>query len=106
MALQTATQIESDIKVTGGETVTNGGETTYGHFDRVPVEAGEGQGGYGGGVLTTEPSVVIADGRLSNFGPRKGIGATVVVDGTSWLVSNIVPADEDGGTIRLMLQES
>ena len=104
MALHSPADIEAIIKGQRGETVTNSGETTYGKFRDPSLAVGEGQGGYAGGIITTAPSVLIADGSLSNFGPRKGIGLTVVVDGTSWLVSDIQPAGQ--GEIRLMLQES
>lgn len=94
------------LQATGGETVIADGVTTYGHFDRVPVEFGEDQGGYAGGTLTTSPSLVIADTILANIGMRKGIDRTLTVGGTRWIVANVVPADEDGGTIRVMLRES
>ena len=107
MALQTAAQIEAMLKATGGETVLCGGVTTYGHFERVPVELGDraGQGGIGG-VMSTTPSLVIADGILTQVGKKKGIDRTITVDGVKWLVSGVMPADEDGGMIRVMLKES
>jgi hypothetical protein len=92
------------LRVTGGNVVAEGSDTTSGHFEQIPIEEAEGAGGYIGGVITTAPSVVIADGSLSNVGPRTGIGLTITVDGTSWEITNIIPVDADGATYRLMLK--
>ncbi len=93
------------LRTTGGETITNGGESSSGHCERVPTEEGEGAGGYGGGILSTTPSAVIEAEAFTNIGPRKGIGQAVVIDGTdTWEIYEIVPADPDGGTIRLLLK--
>ena len=105
MGLLTGATAEAMLRATGGETITNGGESSWCHFERVPIETGEDAGGYGGGILSTTPSAVIAEDRFTNIGPRKGIGQEVLIDGTdTWEIYDIVPADPDGGTIRLLLK--
>ena len=100
----TGATAEAMLRATGGVTITNGGDSSWCHFERVPLEVGEDAGGYGGGILTTQPSAVIAEDRFTNIGPRDGIGQEVVVDGDTWEIYDIVAADPDGGTIRLMLK--
>lgn len=104
MTLLATTTANAMIKATGGEVVTQGSDAGYGHFERVPITEAEGAGGYAGGILTTQPSVIIADGIFSNLGPRTGIGLNVVVAGVTWQIDDIVPEDADGGTFRLMLK--
>ena len=109
MPLHSPAQIEDVFKSQGGETVTNGGQLTYGTFRRFPLEVGEDVAGYAGGIASTAPTVLIADGILTNVGLRKGIGQTVVVDDgvsapVSWIVGHIEPADP--GEVLLVLQES
>lgn len=101
--LITAAMTVSLLQATGGVAVVVGAQTTYGHYERVPWETG-GEGG--AGTLTTHPSVVIADGILTAVGPRKGIGTAITVNGTAWVIRDILPGDPDGGTLRLMLAES
>jgi len=103
VALLTSQDLERMLERTGGVPVTHGGDSTFGHFERVPMEVGAGD--YVGGLLTTAPSVVIADGRLSGIGPRTGIDETVVVDGDSWRVADIQPGSDEGLLLRLMLTE-
>ena len=105
MPLHSPAQIESIIKShRDSETVTNGGQSTYGIFRRFPIEPGEDVAGYAGGIATTAPTVLIADGILSNIGLRKGIGETVVVDGVNWEVFRLEPADP--GEVLLVLKAS
>ena len=105
MSLLVGATAEALLKATGGETITNGGESSWCHFERIPVEEGGGGAGYIPGVLSTLPSAVIAEDRFTNIGPRKGIGEQVVINAVdTWEVFDIVVADEDGGTIRLLLK--
>ncbi len=106
MTLLAGSTAEAMIQATGGVVVTNGGDSTYGHFERIPLVEADDAGGYVGGILTTQPSVVVAEGMLPTNFPtaRQGIGQTVVVDGESWQVYDIVPVDIDGGTVRFMLK--
>ena len=105
MGLLTGATAAAMLRTTGGETITNGGESSDCHFERVPVEVGEDSGGYGGGILSTTTSAVIESEAFTNIGPRKGIGQEVVINGVdTWEIYEIVPADPDGGTIRLMLK--
>lgn len=105
MALLTPAQNVTMLRMTGGEVVvdTLAAQTSYGHFDQVPVEVAEGEYGR---VITTKPSVVVAAGIFTNITARKGVGRAITVGGTAWVIADIVPADADGGTIRLMLAEA
>jgi len=105
MALLTPAQNVTMLRMTGGEVVvdTVAAETSYGHFDQVPVQVVEGEYGQ---VITTEPSVVVAAGIFTNIGPRKGVGRAITVGGVAWVIRDITAADPDGGTIRLLLAEA
>lgn len=102
MTLLSVSLQESMIQATGGVTVTHRDESTYGHLEDVPVERLQGDGG---GVLGTEPSVVIATGSLSAITVRKGINERLTVDGTLYYIREILTGDLDGGLLRLMLSE-
>lgn len=104
MGLLTGATAVAMIKATGGEVVTQDGDSTYGHFERVPITEGEDAAGYVGGTLTTHPSVMIIDGTLSNVTAKEGIGLTVAVAGVDWEITDIVPIDQDGADYRLMLK--
>ena len=105
MALLTPAQTVEMLRLTGGEIVvdTLAAETSYGHFDQVPVQVAEGEYGQ---VITTEPSVVVAAGIFTNITARKGVGRALTVGGTAWVIRDITAADPDGGTIRLLLAEA
>ena len=105
MALLTPAQTATMLRHTGGEVVvdTLAAQSSYGHFDQVPVQVADGQYGQ---VITTEPSVVVAAGVFTNITARKGIGRAITVGGVSWVIRDITAADPDGGTIRLMLAEA
>lgn len=99
MALHSPADVEAMIKVTGGETVTYGGATTYGHFEHQPAEvfAGDGRG-----VITVGPRVVIADCRLPDIGTDpdsgtvSGVGEDIVVDDVAWTISDVLPGESPG----------
>ena len=105
MALFSPSANAALLRATGGEVVvdTATGEFTHGHYDQVPVELAEGEYGR---VLSTAPSVVVASGIFTHITHRKGVGRSITVDGTAWVIRDIQPGDEDGGTIRLMLAEA
>lgn len=91
----------------GSFVLTHGAETTYAHFDEVPVEL---LGRDGRGNLTTEPTAVIASGSLTSINKATGIGESVTTTdapgyagAVTWEVVHVEPGDEDGGTIRLVL---
>ena len=98
MALQTAAQVESMIKVTGGDTVVFGGVTTYGHVDYSDEETLEG-----GEVVTIARvrTVLIATGILSSIDR----GETIVVDGTTYVI-NDHRTESDGLETRLWLGDN
>lgn len=97
----TAADQEAMIQATGGVTVVHGSETTYGHEELVSWELQTDVGA----ILSGRRSVVIADGRLSGINARKGIGESVVVNSTARRIAQILPGDDDGGLLRLMLAD-
>jgi hypothetical protein len=105
MSLLSPAQTVTMLQRTGGDVVvdTAASESSYGHFDQVPVEVASGEYGQ---VITTEPSVVVAAGIFTNITARKGIGRALTVGGVSWVIRDITAADPDGGTIRLLLAEA
>jgi len=78
-----------------------------GHFDIVPVGVDTPGGGQ---ALSRQPSVVVARGVLTGISEATGITVQVTVahatGNVTYAVRDVVPADEDGGTIRLMLSEA
>lgn len=110
--LDSNAELATMFQVTGGVQITAGSSVTWGHFDRVPVGVSTPGGGE---ALTTQPSIVIARGALatvgiSDAGEAQGIGVAVTIalatgDVTKY-VRDVVPGDEDGGTVRVMLSET
>lgn len=88
MSLQTATQIESDIRVTGGKTVVFGSESTYGSFGSVDRSVLEGDVI----VKARVRAVRIATGKLTLSNSSRG--ATITVDGTDYTILDFW-ADDD-----------
>ena len=95
------------FKATGGVQVSANSASTWGHFDIVPV--GVDTPG-GGAALSSLPSVVIARGALTGISEVDGVGDALTVAHASgnvvYSVRDVVPSDEDGGTIRVMLSET
>ena len=87
----------------GAVAVSYGGVDGYGHYAQVPVAFGQD-----GGVVASEPAVVVADGYFPDLGldegsgQARGINAQIVVGDYGWTVRAIEPG-EAPGEIRLML---
>ena len=98
MALQTAAEVEAMIEDTGGDTVVFGGVTTYGHVDYVDEEILEG-----GELMTIGRvrSVLVATGILPNLDR----GTTIVVDGTTYVITDH-RVENDGAETRLWLGDN
>lgn len=104
---------EELLEATGGVEVAHGGETTRGHLEQLPERV---LGTDGGEVLTERPSVVIPSGGLTGITREAGIGETLTTQAldsagnttgsaTSWVVTGVEPADQDGGVIRVLLAD-
>ena len=95
--------IDDMLLATGGVEVSYGGVTGRGHFAQVPVAFGQD-----GGVVASEPAVVVADsyfpglGLCEGSGQATGIGAQIQVGDYGWTVRAIEPG-EAPGEVRLML---
>ena len=92
------------LQETAGVPVFVGDASTWGHLERVPVEANAG--GQMTGVLTSSPSVVVPAGALPGVTAGHGIEVQVTVDGVAWWCRGVLPGAPDGGTLRLMLRGS
>ena len=111
-ALISVSEHEALFKATGGVLVTHGSETTYGHLEKISAEV---LGGADPGVITGEPSLLIAEGALSGVTHKEGAGETITTDEldaagaavgspTTWVLREPVPDDRDGGLIRWLLR--
>jgi hypothetical protein len=80
MALQTAAQVESMFRYTGGEAVVHGGTTTYGHYENAdaPFESN------GAAVYRNVKRIRVARGILGTIAN----GDAITVTGTSYTVND------------------
>jgi len=95
----TASEIEQMFKDTGGEQVTLGSDSTYGHIDDMTVSDDEGRAA----VLGQRRSVLVATGLLTTLAD----GASITVGATTYEVrESRTEEDEDGSTTRIFLADA
>lgn len=102
--LMDADVVDEILAMTPGAVVVSyGGVEGHGHSAHVPAAFGQDAG-----VVTSEPSVVIANGRFPDIviddetGVARGIGRRLRVGDSDWFVRGIEPG-EAPGEIRVML---
>jgi len=102
--LMSPTVIDGMFRATpGAVAVSYGGVDGWGHFAQVPVQAGADPG-----LVTSVPSVAVADGHFPGIGNCEsdgdldGTGEDIAVGDYVWTIRDIAPGSSPGEIILLL----